>query len=260
MQMNSFTGKQLLALIRGSDYAHAGEEEAIELVLRNEAKRPDQLLLDVGCGRGGTANYVQGRGWGSVMGLDADADSIAHARQAYPTIEFHACDVVDADSVIGRKFDLIYLFNSFYAFADQPRALAVLARLAKESGRLLLFDYTDRSSYADNPLIFDGKPFIPHPVKLISIGDMLHLAGWRLIEVQDITDAYEHWYDILVQRMECKRTEIIASVGAEGFAYVRGQYTGLLGAIRGGVLGGAIIRAKLAALHGLPQGLLPHGR
>ena len=37
MQMNSFTGKQLLAMIRESDYAHAGEDEAI-LKKRNKRK------------------------------------------------------------------------------------------------------------------------------------------------------------------------------------------------------------------------------
>jgi hypothetical protein len=31
--MNSFTGKQVLALVRSGDNAHAGEEEAIELAL-----------------------------------------------------------------------------------------------------------------------------------------------------------------------------------------------------------------------------------
>src|SRR5262245_54062872 len=117
MHMNSFTGKRLLSLIRESDYAHAGEEEAIELALRNEARRPEQLLLDVGCGRGGTADYVRNHGWGSVVGLDSEPDSVARARQVYPEIEFHVCDVTEAASVIGRKFDLIYLFNSFYAFA-----------------------------------------------------------------------------------------------------------------------------------------------
>jgi hypothetical protein len=52
--MTSVTGKQLLALIRESDHAHAGEEEAIELTLRNNPKCTDRLLLDVGFGRGGT--------------------------------------------------------------------------------------------------------------------------------------------------------------------------------------------------------------
>jgi SAM-dependent methyltransferase len=179
-----------------------------------------------------------------VVGLDAEPDSIARARQVYPAVEFHACDVVDAASVIGPKFDLIYLFNSFYAFADQPRALAVLARLAHEGGRLVLFDYTDRGGYDPRSLLCDGEPLIPHPVKLTGIGDLLHRAGWQLTTVEDLTGAYERWYDALVQQMESKRARIIDAVGAGGFAFVRGQYAGLLAAVRGGTLGGAIIHAQ----------------
>src|SRR5262249_20239148 len=145
--MISYTGKQFLALIRVSDYAHAGEEEAIELALRPVPRRADQLLLDVGGGLDGTAKYVPDHGWGTVVGLDVEPDSIARARRAYSGIEFHACDVLQASSVIGSKHDLIYLFNSFYAFGDQPRALASLAELAKPSGQLMLFEYTDRGGY-----------------------------------------------------------------------------------------------------------------
>jgi SAM-dependent methyltransferase len=242
--MNSFTGKQLLALIRGSDYAHAGEVEAIELTLRTVPRRTDQLLLDVGCGRGGTAKYVQDHGWGQVVGLDSEPASIARARQVYPGIEYHACDVVEAGSVIGRQFDVIYLFNSFYAFADQPRALAVLARLAKDPGHLILFDYTDRGGYDDNPLMCDGEPFIPHPVRLPAISGTLRQAGWELVEVEDLTAEYDRWYDALVQHIDARRTQIIDAAGPEGLAFLRGQYVGLSGAIRGGSLGGAIIRAR----------------
>jgi SAM-dependent methyltransferase len=85
MQMISYTGKHLLALIRGSDYAHAGEEEAIELALRPVPRRASQLLLDVGCGLGGTAKYVQDHGWGTVVGLDVEPDSIVRARSSDAT-------------------------------------------------------------------------------------------------------------------------------------------------------------------------------
>jgi ubiquinone/menaquinone biosynthesis C-methylase UbiE len=244
MEMNSYTGKQLLALIRDSDYAHAGEEEAIELTLRSVPRRPEQLLLDVGCGRGGTAKYVHDHGWGTVVGLDVEPDSIARARQVYPGIEFHACDVSQATSVIGRQHDLVYLFNSFYAFEDQPRALTVLAQLAKPSGQLILFDYTDRGGYDRNPLMCDGDPFIPHPLRLSAIDDTLHRAGWQLTEVEDLTPAYERWYDSLLRRMDGKRAQIVDIVGIEGFHFVRGMYVGLLGAIQAGVLGGAIVRAR----------------
>jgi SAM-dependent methyltransferase len=244
MQMISYTGKQLLALIRGSDYAHAGEEEAIELTFRPVPRRADQLLLDVGCGLGGTAKYVQDHGWGTVAGIDVEPDSIARARRAYPGIEFHACDVVQASTVIGRKHDLIYLFNSFYAFGDQPRALASLAQLARPTGQLMLFDYMDRGGYDSDPLMCDGEPFIPHPLRLSAIGDTLRRAGWQLADVEDLTEAYERWYDSLIQRMDRKRGQIVDVVGAEGFNFVRSMYGGLLGAIRGGRLGGAIVRAR----------------
>jgi SAM-dependent methyltransferase len=201
-------------------------------------------LLDVGCGRGGTAKYVQDHGWGTVVGLDVEPDSITRARQVYPGIEFHACDVIHASSVIGRKPDLIYLFNSFYAFGDQPQALAVLAQLAKPSGQLILFDYTDRGGYHRNPLMCDGEPFIPHTVRLSAIGDTLHRAGWQLTEVEVLTSAYERWYDSLLRRMDGKRAQIVDIVGTEGFYFVRGMYAGLLGAIQSGGLGGAIVRAR----------------
>jgi SAM-dependent methyltransferase len=244
MQMISYPGKRLLALIRGTDYAHAGEGEAIELTLRSVPRRADQLLLDVGCGLGGTAKYVQDHGWGTVVGLDAEPESIARARQLYPSIEFHVCDVLQASSVIGGKYDVIYLFNAFYAFDDQPRALAGLARLAAPSGRLILFDYTDRGGYDSNPLMCDGEPLIPYPVRLSAIGDTLYRAGWQLTEVEDLTAAYDHWYDSLVRRMDAKRAQIVDFVGTDGFAFVRSTYVGLRGAIQSGSLGGAIIRAR----------------
>jgi len=81
-------------------------------------------------------------------------------------------------------------------------------------------------------------------VKPSAIGDMLRRAGWQLLEIEELTPAYDRWYESLVQRMDRKRARIIDSVGAEGFAFVRGQYTGLLAAIRDGTLGGAIIHAR----------------
>jgi SAM-dependent methyltransferase len=244
MQMNSFTGKQILSMVRESDYAHAGEEEAIELVLRNEPRDANRLILDVGCGRGGTAKYVSDHGWGTVVGLDREPDSIARAKQVYPGIEFHACDVLEAETVVRGPFDLLYHFNSFYAFGDQRRALAVLSRLAKDTGRLVIFDYTDRGGYAENPLIFNGSPFLPHPVKLAGIGDVLRETGWQLERIDDLTAEYDRWYESLLNRVDGKREAIVGLAGEAAFASVREQYVGLLTALRDGRLGGAIIVAK----------------
>lgn len=244
MRMNSFEGKQLLALIREGDYAHAGEEEAIELALRPIAKQAGRRVLDVGCGRGGTANYVYQHGWGRVVGIDRELDSISRAQFIYPALEFQACDVVDAAAVLKDHFDLIYLFNAFYAFADQDRALAVMRQLAGPSARLVLFDYVDRGGYDRERVMNDGEPLIPRPLRLATFTDALDSAGWRLTAVEDMTDRYQRWYATLVQRIDNKRAQIRRMAGDEGFRTVRGQYEALLSAVLHGTLGGAIVRAE----------------
>src|SRR5262249_4545449 len=158
---------------------------------------------------GGTARYVQDRGWGTVVGLDAEPDSVARARRVYPGVEFHACDVIDAAPVLDRQFDLIYCFNSFYAFADQPRALAALAPVAAPRGRLVIFDYTDCGGYDDTPLTCDGEPFLPHPINVREIGGMLRQAGWQLVAVEDLSAEYERWYSGLVRRIDQKRPALV---------------------------------------------------
>jgi SAM-dependent methyltransferase len=244
MQMNSFEGKQVLALARGEDYAHAGEEEAIEMALAPYSRRPDRLILDVGCGRGGTAHYIQQHGWGRVAGLDIEADSIARAQQTYPAVAFHVCDVLDAGRVLDGAFDLVCLFNSFYAFADQEQALAVLAGLARAGGRLVLFDYIDRGGYAAEPLVSNGEPFLPHPIRPGAIAGMLAETGWAFTAVVDLSSAYRRWYGDLLHRIDQNRDTITRLAGPAAFAAVRGQYRGLVGALRRGTLGGAVIHAQ----------------
>src|SRR6185295_13552571 len=101
-------------------------EEAVLRTLAPYGPGPERAVLDVGCGRGGSAKLVQERGFGRVVGIDVEAESIARAREVYPDVEFHAGDVVDVERIVVGRFDLCYLLNSFYAFPDQAGALAAL--------------------------------------------------------------------------------------------------------------------------------------
>src|SRR5277367_2108886 len=142
MNMNSFEGKRILALIRDGDYAHAGEEEAIERSFRSIPKRPGSWMLDVGCGRGGSAEYLRRHGWGRVEGIDRDGDSIEYARANWPEAGFHVCDVLDLPRSVTRTFDVIYMLNAFYAFAHQRDALAAIRKVAGPRAQLVIFDYS----------------------------------------------------------------------------------------------------------------------
>jgi ubiquinone/menaquinone biosynthesis C-methylase UbiE len=240
MNMNSFEGKRILALIREGDYAHAGEEEAIERAFRSIPKNADSWMLDVGCGRGGSAEYLRRQGWGQVEGIDRDADSIEYARATYPEVEFHVCDVLDVPRTVARNFDIIYMLNAFYAFDRQGDALAGLRKVAKPGAQLVIFDYTvgEKSQGATNPAL------MPHAIRLSEIATMLREAGWEPGAVEDLSADYARWYATFVDRISRKRAEIENIGGADWYNFVLSMYSGLHGVIAGGGLGGAIVHAR----------------
>ena len=239
MQMNTALGKEILATVRGADYAHAGEEEAIELALEPIAKAPQRAVLDAGCGRGGTAAYVQRQGWGRVSGFDIDATSIEAARIRYPDLRLLVADATTAHQAFTAGFELVYSFNAFYAFPDQTAALRSLRRLARRRGQLMLFDYVDRGDFARSAFgrLPDTRHW--HPLRLDAVASQLAEVDWRLDGVVAMDAHYERWYAAFVERIAAKRAEIEALAGADAWQPVHDLYRAMLEAVRDGALGGA---------------------
>jgi len=239
--MNSFQGKRVLAMVRDGDFAHAGEEEAIERAMREVPKDPNQCILDAGCGRGGTAAYMQRNGWGQVTGIDVEAESIAHAQEVYPDLTFVSCNINELALHLDRCFDVITLFNVLYALPDHAGGLRSLADRGKPKARLVIFDYVDRGGYQGAPFVNPGIPFLPNPPRLEGLTETLETGGWRLQEVRELHDDYERWYVALISQIKAKRDAIERLVGPDGFEHVLGRYGGLLSEIREGRLDGAVI-------------------
>jgi SAM-dependent methyltransferase len=103
---------------------------------------------DAGCGRGGTAAFVQAERWARVTGVDIDAETIAFAAAAYPSVKFVAAEVTSAGELSPARFDVIYAFNAFYAFPNQPAALSALRIAARPDAILCLFDHLDRGNFS----------------------------------------------------------------------------------------------------------------
>ncbi len=245
-RFNSPLGKRILAVARGGDHAHPGEEEAIRRTLEPLAAAAGgrRRWLDAGCGRGGTADFVTRAGWAEVTAFDMDDVSIAEARARYPAVTFHACTVADAPRTVPGPFDLVYLFNAFYAFPDQPGALRALRELAAPEATLVIFDYVDRGGFRD--CAFAGLPEARHwrPLDAALDRGAFRTTGWDVESVEVLDREYARWYEALVSRLDQKRPELEAFAPAEAIAYARRVYGAMLDAVREGVLGGAIVRAR----------------
>jgi len=238
MDMNSPKGKEILALVRKADYAHAGEEDAIDIVFKDIPKDPKRLLLDVGCGRGGTARYIQRSGWGKVVGIDIDPESVGYAKKTYPDVEFIVADATDFDQGPARRFDIVYLFNTFYAFSDHRRTLEQLRASSRKGGQLIVFDYLLKSENNEDFPFKEWNPLGPSVIQRL-----FPEAGWHVVKTDDITDLYERWYKGLVSRIEASSEEISALAGKEWFDFVITFYRRIVIAIERKSLGGAVVYA-----------------
>lgn len=245
--MNSYLGQKILSLVREGDYAHAGEEAAIELAMAGIGKNSDRLILDAGCGRGGPAAYLRRNGWGRVVGIDIEAKSIEAARQSYPDSRFLVCDACDVDRRLEESPDVVCMFNAYYCFREQPKALSALHRIAGPQTRMIIFDHVDRGGYQDAPLMDAGQPFLPNPLRLAEVAAQMTAAGWQPPGIVEVHDAYIGWYESLVGKIERARGRIEDLAGRQGYEHVLGLYRGLLDAARQKRLGAAIITTRPAS-------------
>jgi len=234
----AFEGKQILSLIRDGDYAHAGEEEAIELIFSRFPKDPHRKILDVGCGLGGTAHYIQSHGWGQVTGFDVDDRAIVYAKQKYPNVEFLVADA--AKILKGRTFDMLCIINAFVCFPQQLAVLKALNHLAHDNTELVIFEYTDLAPKGHNPLVRAGQnPFLP--IRLNEFDSMLHPSGWKILESICLNDAFERWYADFLMHVENKRAEIDGRFGKGHADYAKERYGAIYNGFKDKLLGGCLL-------------------
>ncbi len=242
--MSSAQGKQILALIRDGDYAHAGEEDAIRITLEGLAPSTTRHILDVGCGLGGTASFMAREGYGVVTGADIDQATIDYARERYRREDFYCCPADNMVSHVPPGHDLVVMFNSFYAFPDKPAALRQAYLLSAAGAELRIFDYCAKTA---SPQLSEFTEAYGrgrwNPVVLDQAGSMLESSGWRLESIKDLSKEYEGWYQELVKKIGEKREEIVRTSGQDWFDYALRRYEELLEKIQEGLIGGALISA-----------------
>jgi SAM-dependent methyltransferase len=246
--------RELLYEVRGGDYAHAGDAKAIDLVWHEVPLLPAKgTILDIGCGTGGTLQYIEShynKGARGLVGVDIDYSALDIARDRYRSCAtFMEMDV----SNLGRDFpaadhplSLTLSFNSFYAFDDHPHVLADLFKLTLPGGYIAVFDYAVSDKTIDHGMVdLAGKPMnVIHPP---TFNEQLITAGWQLDKVVDLNARYIEWYETLIARMDEKKDMLVGKYGMGTYTPVYETMTGILTKVRDKRLGGALFIAHKPA-------------
>jgi SAM-dependent methyltransferase len=240
----------LLARLRNGDFSHPGDTEAIDILMRYITPHLNSLplkILDVRCGRGGTANYIQTTTANilAITGIDIDDQAIYAAQKNYLNISFKLTDIADIDQIIADRYNLIYMFNVYYALPEtlKKHSLLNLANIAERDAVLAISDYV---SLCDNnaPLLdFAAKPMLP--VLMNDLKYLLNNSGWELLEEIDISDKYIAWYRDFLDKMHTKKIALLAEFTEDAYNQVANTFTAILNKIANNIWGGRICYVRL---------------
>lgn len=236
----------ILSELRGGDFTHAGDKEAIDMVLTKLKQDYPEIIkencLDFGCGFGGTADYLVKHGFKHVWGVDIDPTVIDYAKTKYKDIEFLHLDAASLSLKFDKDFfSFVYLFNVLYAIEDKAAVLKQLARVSKPGAILMIFDYSVAESV--EPLLdLAGKPM--RPISTNKIKQQLYESGWEILEIRELRENFIVWYEQLLQKLEEKKQEIKDQFLEQDIAKFSATYLHILHQLRNRTLGGVLIYAK----------------
>lgn len=122
--------------------AHPGGFDLTKSILKDEVIQPNESVLDIGCGTGQTAAYLEQRFECKVTGVDNHPIMIAKAKERIKDsssplkiIEGDVQNLVFED----KSFDLI-ISESVIVFTDITKTLNELTRVLKTNGRLIMIE------------------------------------------------------------------------------------------------------------------------
>lgn len=155
LRYGGWTGGTVAATAEGASRVQSTDYAALaRLHRRNGIRvRPDDVLVDVGCGRGRVINWWLGQGWRNRMiGLElipAIARQTADRLRPHANVEIRAGDAVDVLPAEGTFF---YLYNPFDARVMRRWAGALLARAERPRAlRIVYFNCRHLEVFGDDP-------------------------------------------------------------------------------------------------------------
>ncbi|MDG4763506.1 methyltransferase domain-containing protein [Solwaraspora sp. WMMD406] len=201
------------------------EERLTELMLEKLQARPNDRVLDIGCGMGTPAIRIANSVGGEVVGITVSHEQVkratarADAEGLSGRVSFRYADAADLPFE-PASFDAVWALESIIHMPDRLQVLREIARVIRPGGRVVLTDFFERAPIPEQKRAVVNKfrsNWVIGP--MVTIDDYPRLvreAGLRLVELSDISgQVMRRTLEGIAQRIANDRKTIDASLGSD---------------------------------------------
>ncbi len=157
------------------------------------AAKPEDAVLDYGCGYGRSLSWLAERGYSNLTGLDISEGMLARAAAEVPSARLClACEL--PTSLDSSSYDLILLLavlTGIPADADQEAVVAEVFRLLRPGGHVIVSDMLLQTDERRILRYRTARPEgLPYGTFVLESGGMVmrhHDAGWFDVLFSDFT-------------------------------------------------------------------------
>jgi len=189
---------------------------------------PENVILDVGCGIGGSAFHMAREYGVKVHGVDLSTNMISIAVKYQAEMEdnvrknvsFEMSDITKADFA-ENSFDVIYSRDTILHIGDKEALFAQFLKWLKPGGKLMISDYChgDKLEYSDDFLKYVHQRGY-HMMKVADYGQLLEMVGFEKVVAEDKTGAFIDILNMEVQQFENSREDFLKQFTKEDYNYI----------------------------------------
>jgi tocopherol O-methyltransferase len=193
--------------IQGHETKELAQEQLVDLLANTAGIQPEDRVLDIGCGIGGTAVHLTEKYGVNVIGLTLSPVQAAMAAEFAAKRGVPGCSfvVMDAEEMgIRAKFDVIWSIEALSHMPGRIRVIHEAIALLKPGGTIALIDWFKGSNpKGKSESVYleavETSMLVPELATMTAYAECLTARGCRVTAVEDLTGSVSKTWDICAE-------------------------------------------------------------